>query len=241
MVWNDLSVLDPTPPWLRQDLNMTEGETRHISLSDIPFFSPQPIRRSPPVTVMYSARSSRSSHVSVSVLGDQLTINALSSGTAEITVFADVNEDELEGCLYLADSIPTDGHFRVIVTAAQSTGPGTPTPGSGDSALIFRIKDGCNDGYRINYRLFAYSSSDDLIGQWPGGNQHYFTRRYDETYEHRLDCTSVHKVCYGGETGDRSWGSASMLPDAAATVATSVLPVVRQRLASEGLRAIRHS
>ena len=77
----------------------------------------------------------------------------------------------------------------------------------GTSTLVFSIRDSCNDGYRINYRYHGYSSSGDRVSQWPAGGNIYFTPRYNQVYTKSLTCnSSVQWICFGGETGRRTWG-----------------------------------
>ena len=44
--------------------------------------------------------------------------------------------------------------YRIAVTRR------TPPSGSNQGRISFRISDGCNDGYRIDYRFFEYSGSE---------------------------------------------------------------------------------
>ena len=93
--------------------------------------------------------------------------------------------------------------YRIAVTRQEDTR--TPPPGSNQGRISFRISDGCNDGYRINYRFFEYRGSEQT-GVWPGQGQQYHTRRFEEEYTSNLQCTVGRKVCFGGNTGDRYWG-----------------------------------
>ena len=93
--------------------------------------------------------------------------------------------------------------YRIAVTRQEDAR--TPPPGSNQGRISFRISDGCNDGYRIDYRFFEYRGSEQT-GVWPRQGRQYSTSRFEEEYSSDLQCTVGRKVCYGGKTGDRYWG-----------------------------------
>lgn len=74
-------------------------------------------------------------------------------------------------------------------------------------SVTFTVEDACNDGYRIDYRFFAYSQGASRPeGVWPSWSEIFHTRRLGEEHSHSLSCTPGQNICYGARTGDVSWG-----------------------------------
>ena len=95
---------------------------------------------------------------------------------------------------------------RINVNVRSNNGGGEPPRGGGTVTGV--IEDACNDGSAIQYRFFHYRRADTPPdGRWPDSGGGWQTRRYGESYTHaRLACTSGYLVCYGGRTGNSSWG-----------------------------------
>lgn len=103
--------------------------------------------------------------------------------------------------------------FYTDTTPASSRQPPPTEQPSVPSSISISLQDDCNDGSRIDYRFFAIGSDERKLGQWPGGNQVYYTPGYGErSAEHNLSCrtsrTSIDKICYGARPRGRSsyWG-----------------------------------
>ena len=72
------------------------------------------------------------------------------------------------------------------------------------ASVRFILQDGCNDGYRIDFRYFGFTSNNERVSVWGP----YHTEFYDQEYGSNLACASgITKICYGGKTGNRTWGA----------------------------------
>lgn len=87
----------------------------------------------------------------------------------------------------IAKDRPTQKIFDVTVSE----------PAAAQSTVTWNITDKCDDGNRINYRF------------WNEKGQPYseaFTPGYGTTQTNVLNCTVGEQVCFGGETGTKTWG-----------------------------------
>ncbi|KZX50342.1 hypothetical protein A3709_11345 [Halioglobus sp. HI00S01] len=94
--------------------------------------------------------------------------------------------------------------YRSASFSVQATRPFGGGGNSGTSSIRFDIADGCNDGYRINYRFF---DRDNNL-RWPAGGGVYYTSALNQTYTSYLSCETGGLVCYGAESSDQyfTWG-----------------------------------
>ena len=142
----------------------------------------------------YSVESSRESVATAAVVSfNMVEITARGGGSATITVTATD-----------PGGLTATNDFTITVNQPTRRPP-VPQPAS----ISFSITDGCNDGYRIEFRFFQLDAADQsTTGQWPEGNQFYFTRSYNQPYTtpNPLGCTSGRLVCYGARTGTYQWG-----------------------------------
>ena len=91
-------------------------------------------------------------------------------------------------------------NIQSCVWACESSNPE-------QTSVKFILQDGCNDGYRINYKYFGFSSNNERVRVWPSNDSHYYTEYYDREYPSNLSCSSgIYKICYGAETGNTNWG-----------------------------------
>ena len=158
--------------------------------------------------------------------GDRLTITAR-TGSSYIAV-------TLSGGQLVVRALPLPSHVSVAresvrVTARDPAGltvwqtlnvtvrraPSTSTP----PTAIFRITDACNDGRAIQYRFFQYDrwrsgdtvDGDSPSGVWPSSTRVFLSHGFNQSREHRLNCTAGKGVCFGGNRpNDRSgryWGA----------------------------------
>lgn len=95
-------------------------------------------------------------------------------------------------------------------TSSGPPGGGPPGGGSGSPSATVSITDGCNDGYRIEWKIYTYPRAGSRPnGVLPSSSTHWYTSRVGQTQTESLRCTSGNLVCYGargGRTGQRSWG-----------------------------------
>ena len=94
----------------------------------------------------------------------------------------------------------------VTISSGSVNPPPPPPPPPGRSVTV-SVRDGCNDTYRIDYRYFAYDSSNTRTGSWPGGTRFYHTTHYNRVVTHRLECDDeTATICLGARQGNLSWG-----------------------------------
>lgn len=90
------------------------------------------------------------------------------------------------------------------VTVSGSAPPPPPPPQRG---VTVSVRDGCNDGYRIEYRYFAFDSRGTQTGSWPGGSRLYHTTHYNRVDKHNLECDDeTARICLGARQGRWIWG-----------------------------------
>ena len=107
--------------------------------------------------------------------------------------------------------------------------PTTTPPPSSLGVVTVSVRDGCNDGNRIDYRYFAFNSGNRITGRWPDGNQIYHTTHYNRVVTHNLACNSGTEQVSLGQGKATSTGIGELTKiEGAATAAT----VVRQAVNS---------
>jgi hypothetical protein len=70
------------------------------------------------------------------------------------------------------------------------------------ASIALSITDSCNDGYRIDYKFF--DETNNLL--WPSSTEIYYTNYYNTKYTSNLACKPGANICFGGTTGNTSWG-----------------------------------
>jgi hypothetical protein len=77
----------------------------------------------------------------------------------------------------------------------------------GNDCLInmeYSVTDRCDDDSPINFKFFDESSE----GAWPSDDddEFYSTERFKHPYKDYISCFPEHRICYGAEAGDLTWG-----------------------------------
>ena len=92
--------------------------------------------------------------------------------------------------------------LSVFLGCSNPTGPTGPTK----PILIFTLEDGCDDGYRVDYRFFEYDGTR-RTQSWPGDDHFWYTPGFGREVTHRLaGCSAGRSVCLGARTRDGSRG-----------------------------------
>ena len=131
----------------------------------------------------------------------QARINSPGDGTRSFQVTG------LEGRAIVRVYAPLEGtEWEISMSfSGSSCGGGGGQPGIAASVEV-SVEDACNDGYRIDYRYFAYSGNQ-RTGSWPGPNQRYHTKYYNKVVSHSLTCGSgTTRICLEAQQGNYSWG-----------------------------------
>ena len=106
---------------------------------------------------------------------------------------------------FCVDSVPGESNTSNNCGGAMRVTVSDPV--SSQRGVTVSVRDGCNDGYRIDYRYFAFDSSNSQTGSWPGGSRFYHTTHYNRVVEHNLECDDeTARICLGARQGNWSWG-----------------------------------
>ena len=141
---------------------------------------------------------------------DTKSVPALAPGASRRTTFGGLDAGLLVGTFYFfacVDNPGGDEHCSdsVKVTVSEDTSPPPPPPSQ--RGVSVGIEDGCNDGYRINYRFYGYNSQNTATRVFPAQNRQYYTPGYNREVRHSLGCADeVVRICFGAETGNTTWG-----------------------------------
>ena len=99
--------------------------------------------------------------------------------------------DSVSGESNTENNCSGDGGVRVTVRSVS-----LPPPTGTTSLLRFRISDGCNDGYDMDYRFFEITGNRKT-GVWPVDNLVWTTRSLGTVHTHTLSCKVGTNVCFG--------------------------------------------
>ena len=141
---------------------------------------------------------------------DTKSVPALAGGASRRITFGGLDAGFLVGTFYFfacVDNPGGDEHCSdsVRVTVSEDTSPPPPPPSQ--RGVTVSVRDACNDGYRIEYRYFAFDSSNTQTGSWPGGSSFYHTTHYNRVVEHNLECDDeTATICLGARQGRWVWG-----------------------------------